>query len=79
MTQPGATAEELAALAKNMTALTVWITPCNDEVRAGLKHPTAGGFNPEGATSWPLDVFTEDYLRQGLIKLAETPVVNPQR
>lgn len=47
------------------------VTPRDDDMRRVLKHPTAGGFRKEGATTWPNDRFTKRRLQDGTVKRDE--------
>lgn len=47
----------------------VRVQPRDDDMRRVLKHPSAGGFRPQGSIEWPLDQFTKRRLRAGSITL----------
>jgi hypothetical protein len=47
------------------------------DMRKLLKHPTAGGFRPEGDIEWPNDTFTFRRLKEGSVKLSENPQQQP--
>jgi hypothetical protein len=43
------------------------VEPGNDDMRAFLRHPTAGGFRSAGSADWPLDQFTMRRLKDGSV------------
>jgi hypothetical protein len=45
-----------------------------EKLRKWLKHPTAGGFPPEGPATWPRDGFTFARIRDGDVKVVEGDV-----
>jgi hypothetical protein len=42
-----------------------------EKLRKWLKHPTAGGFPPEGPAVWPRDGFTFARIRDGDVVVVE--------
>jgi len=56
----------------------VRVTPASEELRAVLKHPTAGAFRAEGSTEWPNDRFTKRRLAEGSVKLEEAAPEQPK-
>jgi hypothetical protein len=48
----------------------VSVSPSNDDVRRGLRHPHAGGFPESGMAHWPLDRFTRRRLIDKSVTLA---------
>lgn len=45
-----------------------------EKLRKWLKHPTAGGFPPEGPAQWPRDGFTFARIRDGDVTVVEGEV-----
>lgn len=47
------------------------VQPASDELRALLRHPTAGGFPSEGPAHWPRDSFTMRRVADGGVTIDE--------
>ena len=49
------------------------VEPRDDDMRRLLKHPSGIRFRPEGSVEWPDDQFTQRRIRDGSVKVAESP------
>lgn len=49
----------------------VAVNPASDELRALLRHPTAGGFPSTGPAHWPRDSFTMRRVADGGVTIDE--------
>lgn len=47
------------------------VQPASDELRALLRHPTAGGFPSSGPAHWPRDSFTMRRVADGGVMIDE--------
>lgn len=47
------------------------VQPASDELRALLRHPTAGGFPSTGPAHWPKDSFTLRRIADGGVTIDE--------
>jgi hypothetical protein len=53
------------------------VNPASDELRALLRHPTAGGFPSTGPARWPKDSFTQRRIADGGVTVDETDAPEP--
>ena len=49
------------------------VEPRDDDMRRLLKHPSGIRFRPEGSVEWPDDQFTQRRIRDGSVKVVESP------